>query len=90
MKRVSMAKQPHTSLRTPCAMPSIGWNGVKLATIGLWRSGNAFTGMMNHASKPGSREEKYGFGGCQENGTCPNAYSQLKIGAVFHGLVKAH
>ena len=24
----------HTSLRSPCAMPSNGWSGVKLATIG--------------------------------------------------------
>ena len=35
MKWVSMAKQPQTSLRSPCAMPSVGWSGVKLATIGL-------------------------------------------------------
>ena len=34
MKWVSMAKQPHT--RSPCAMPSIGWSGAKLASIGLW------------------------------------------------------
>jgi hypothetical protein len=39
MKRVSMAKQPHTSLRSPCAMPKVGWSGVKLAAIGLWNSG---------------------------------------------------
>ena len=31
----SIAKQPHTSLRSPCAMPSFGWSGVKLAAIGL-------------------------------------------------------
>jgi hypothetical protein len=32
---------------TPCAMPSVGWSGVKL---GLWSSGNSFSGVMNHAS----------------------------------------
>jgi hypothetical protein len=36
MKWVSMVEQPHTSLRSLCAMPSVGWNGVKLAAIGLW------------------------------------------------------
>ena len=35
MKWVSMAEQPHTSLRSPCAMPSIGWSCVKLTVIGL-------------------------------------------------------
>ena len=35
MKWVSMAEQPHTSLRSPCAMSSIGWKGVKL--VGLWK-----------------------------------------------------
>jgi hypothetical protein len=35
MKWVSMAKQPHTSLRSTFAMASIGWSGVKLAAIGL-------------------------------------------------------
>ena len=54
MKWVSMAEQPHTSLRSPCAMPSVGWSGVKLAAIGLWGSGNAFSGVMNHASPSGS------------------------------------
>ena len=50
MKWVSMAEQLHTSLKSPCAMPSISWSGVKLAAIGLWSSGNAFSGVMNHAS----------------------------------------
>jgi hypothetical protein len=36
MKWVSMAEQPHTSLRLLCAMPSISWSGVKLGAIGLW------------------------------------------------------
>jgi hypothetical protein len=45
----SMAEQLHTSLRSPCSMPSIGWRDVKLAAIGLWSSGNAFSGVMNHA-----------------------------------------
>jgi hypothetical protein len=43
MKQVYMAEQQHTSLTSPCAIPSIGWSGVKLATIGLWSSGNAFS-----------------------------------------------
>ena len=34
-----MVEQPHTSLRSPCAMPSVGGSGVKLAAIGL-QSGN--------------------------------------------------
>ena len=29
---------------------------VKLATIGLWSSGKAFSGVMNHASPSGSQE----------------------------------
>ena len=33
MKWVSMAEQPHTRLRSPCAIPSVGWSGVKLAAI---------------------------------------------------------
>ena len=54
MKWVSMAEQSHTCLKSPCAMPSVGWSGVKLATIGLWSSGNALSGVMNHASPSGS------------------------------------
>lgn len=73
MKWVSMVEQTHTSLRSPCAMPSAGWNGVKLAAIGLQSSGNAFSGVMNHASPSGSRTDESGFGGCQENDTFPNA-----------------
>jgi hypothetical protein len=73
MKFVSMAEQLHTSLRSPCAMPSINWSGVKLAAIGLWSSGNAFSGVMNHTSPSGSLKDKSGFGRCQENVTCPNS-----------------
>uniref|UniRef100_A0A0E9QMK5 Uncharacterized protein n=1 Tax=Anguilla anguilla TaxID=7936 RepID=A0A0E9QMK5_ANGAN len=40
-----MAKQPYTSLRSPCAMPSIGWNGAKCNPIGL-RAGSS--GVMHH------------------------------------------
>jgi hypothetical protein len=29
-------------------MPSVDWNGVKLAAIGLWSSGKAFFEVMNH------------------------------------------
>jgi hypothetical protein len=39
MKWVSMDKQPHTRLTSPCPMPSVAWSGVKLAAIGLWSSG---------------------------------------------------
>uniref|UniRef100_A0A674EFP3 Actin related protein 5 n=1 Tax=Salmo trutta TaxID=8032 RepID=A0A674EFP3_SALTR len=63
----------HTSLRSPCAMPSVGWSGVKLAAIGLWGSGNAFSGVLNHASPSRSPMDKSGFGECQENATCLNA-----------------
>ena len=49
-----MVEQHYTSLRPPCSMPSIGWSGVKLAAIGRWSSGNAFSGVMNHASSSGS------------------------------------
>ena len=41
-------------LRTPCAMPSVGCSGVKLTAIGLWSSGNMFSGVMNHSSPSGS------------------------------------
>jgi hypothetical protein len=47
-----MAEQPHTSLRSLCAMPSVGWSGVKLAAIGS--SGNTFSGVMNHSSPSGA------------------------------------
>jgi hypothetical protein len=43
MKWTSMAEQLHTNLRSPCAMPSVGWSGVKLTAIGLWSSGNTFS-----------------------------------------------
>ena len=35
MKCVTMAKQLHTSRRSPCTMPNVGWSGVKLTAIGL-------------------------------------------------------
>jgi hypothetical protein len=65
MKWVSMAEQPHTSLRSPYAMPSVGWSGVKLAAIGIWSSGNAFSGVMNHTSPFGSSMDESEFGGCR-------------------------
>ena len=43
MKGVSMAEPSHTSVRSPCAKPSVGLSGVKLAAIGLWSSGNVFS-----------------------------------------------
>jgi hypothetical protein len=63
MKLVSMAEQPHISIRSPCAMPSAGWSGVKLTAIGLWSSGNAFYGLMKMGES--------GFGGCKKNATVP-------------------
>ena len=45
-----MAEQAHTSLRSLCALPSVGWSGAKHAAAGLWSSGNVFSGVMNHAS----------------------------------------
>ena len=42
-----------TSLRSPCAMPSVSWSGVKLTTIGFWSSGNTFSAVMNHVSSSG-------------------------------------
>jgi hypothetical protein len=84
-----MAEQQHTSLRSPCAMPSFGWSGVKLAAIGFWSSGNEFSGVMNQASPSGSRTDRSSIGGCQENATCPNASATqvlpVKFGAVFRG-----
>ena len=65
MKWVSLAQQPHTSLRSPCSMPSVCWSGVNLAAIG-----NAFSGVMNHASPSGSLTDESGFGECQEKATC--------------------
>ena len=64
MKLVSMAEPPHTSLRSPCTMPSVGWTGVKLAAIGVQSSGDAFSGAMNHASPSDSPTAKSGFGKC--------------------------
>ena len=46
MKWASMAEQLHTSLRSPCAMLSVGWSGVKLVAIGLWSSGNMFCAVI--------------------------------------------
>ena len=40
-------------------MPSVGWSGVKLTTVGLWSSGNIFSGEMNHASPSGSPMDEY-------------------------------
>ena len=73
MKWFSMAEQRHTSLRSPFAMPSVGWSGVKRSAIGLWSSGNTFPGTMNPASLSGKSTDESVFGRCQENTTCPNA-----------------
>ena len=47
-----------------------GWSGVKLISIGLWSSGNSFSGVMTHASPSGSPTDESGFDGCQENVWC--------------------
>ena len=39
----------------------------------LWSSGNVFSVVINHASPSGSLTYESGFGGCQENVTCPKA-----------------
>jgi hypothetical protein len=72
MKWVSMAEQPHTSLRSPCEMPSVGWSGVKHAAIGLWSSGNTLSGVLNHVSPSGNPTDESGYGAYQENTNCPN------------------
>ena len=77
MKWVSMAEQLHTSLRLPCAMPSVGWSGGKRTAIGLWISGNTFSGVMNQTSPYGNLMDESVFGGGQDNTTFPNAYCQL-------------
>jgi hypothetical protein len=41
-------------------MPSISWSGVKLTTIGLWNSGNVFSGVMNPASSSGISTDESG------------------------------
>jgi hypothetical protein len=73
MTWVSMAEQLHTSLRSPCAMPSVCWSSVKLAAIALWSSGKAFSEVMNNASPSGSPMDESRFAGCRENATFPNA-----------------
>ena len=51
MKWISMAEQP-----------SVGWSGLKLAAIGLWWNGNAFSGGMNHTPPSDSPADESGFG----------------------------
>jgi hypothetical protein len=50
MKWVSISEQQQTSLRSICAMPSIGWRGVKT----LEQRNDTFSGMMNLALPSGS------------------------------------
>jgi hypothetical protein len=73
MEWASMADQSHRMPKIIMLNAKRGWNGVKLAVTELWSSGNAFSGVMFHASPFGSPTDKSGFGGCQENATCHNA-----------------
>jgi hypothetical protein len=59
-------------------MPSVDWSGAKLAVIGLWSSGNAFSGVMDYAS-PSGIPNKSGVRGCQENATCPIHSANSKV-----------
>ena len=77
MEWVSMAELLHPSHTSPSAMQSAGCSGVKHAATGLQSSGDAFSGMTNHASPSGNLMEESGFGGCQENGTCLTALCQV-------------
>ena len=51
MKCVSMAEQPHTSLRSPCAMSSVGWSGVwarmHSANCKVWGRRNNILGLFS-------------------------------------------
>ena len=60
--------------RAPAHKPKITMRNAKRWLEGCkarrhWSSGNAFSGMMKHASPSGSPTDKSGFGGCQENTT---------------------
>ena len=80
MKWVSMAEHPHTSLRSPCAMPSVSWSGVKLAAIGLWRSGNAYSGVINHASPSVSPTNDSGLADARRTLPTPCIVPNVKVG----------
>ena len=67
--RAAAHKPKITMCNVPSHVPSVSWSGVKLAAIVLWSSGNAFLGVMSHASQSGSLTDEFGFGGCQEKAT---------------------
>jgi hypothetical protein len=71
MKWVSMAERPHTSLRSPCSMSSVGWSGVNHLSLEQW---------MNHASPSGSPMYETVFSGCQENTTEKHIVPTVKFG----------
>ena len=85
MKWVSMAEQPHASLRSPSAMPIVCWSGVKLPAIGLWSIGHVFP-VMNH--RLAVRQTNLGF--ADARGTLParmhsaKCKAAVRTGAVFH------
>ena len=74
MKWVSMAEQPHTSLRSLCAMPSVG-----CTTIGLWSSGNTLSGVMNYALPSGSLMDESGFADARRMLPAPKNSANCKV-----------
>jgi transposase len=64
-----MGFKPKIPMRN--AMCQLEW--CKAHLQGLWSSGNAFSGTMNHASPSGRPTDVSGFGSYKENATCLNA-----------------
>jgi len=62
MEWVSMAEQLHPSHTSPSVMQSVGCSGVKHTATGLQSSGDAFSGVTNHASPSGKLMDESGFG----------------------------
>jgi hypothetical protein len=57
-------------------IPSIGHRGVKLAAIGLWNSGNTFSGVIYYLHHLAVRQKTLGLA---------DARRMQWSGAVFHG-----
>lgn len=80
MKGVSMAEQLHPGRTSPSSMQSVRWSGEMYAATGLWRPGEAFSGVTNHVS--GNLMDESGFGGCQELYTSDPVVPSVKFGGV--------